>query len=141
MNDDDPGSNSMSRKVNRRAQFSLINHEKYKYNDLCILFMDGMALWRDGNIQIGLTKYPMSRLTKCMVHHKYKKLYRREESFLRIALRYLIMTSVVSGALCVGISLNSRKQSSEHTNIANKHKIEQFQLRIKNDCYDINNVR
>lgn len=141
MNDDDPGSNSMSRKVNRRAQFSLINHEKYKYNDLCVLFMDGMALWRDGNIQIGLTKYPMSRLTKCMVDYKYKKLYRSEESFLRIALRYLIMTSTVSGALWLGILINSKNQQSQHTNIANKNKIEQFQLQIKNFCGDINNSR
>lgn len=141
MTDDDPGSNSMSRKVNRRAQFSLINHEKYKYNDLCILFMDGMALWRDGNIQIGLTKYPMSRLTKCMVRHKYKKLYRREESFLHTVFRYLIMTSTVSGALWLGILINSKNQQHRHTNIANKHKIEQFQLQIKNFRDGVNDGR
>lgn len=139
MNDDDPGGNSISRKVNRRAQFSLINHEKYKYNNLCILFMDGMVLWRDGNIQIGLTKYPMSRLTKCMVHHKYKKLYMRGESFLHTVFRYLIMTSTVSGALWLGILINSKNQQPQHTNIANKNKIEQFQLQTKNFCGDINN--
>lgn len=38
------------RQINRRAQLALIKHQKYKYNDLCILFMDGMALWRDGNV-------------------------------------------------------------------------------------------
>jgi len=95
MNDDDPDSNSVLRKANRRAQFFLLNREQYKYNNMCIIFLDGMILWRDGKIQIGLKKYPMSQLTKYMLHREYKKLYGIQEHFLRSALRYLVMTSIV----------------------------------------------
>lgn len=121
MNSDDPDGNSMSRQINRHAQFALINHEKYKYNDLCILFRDGTCLWRDGRIQIDMKKYPMTRRTRRMVQREYKKLYGNGENFLKTVLRYLVMTSGMTGLMLFwglsrgpkGSDLNQAKSSQD----------------------------
>ena len=104
------------RQINRRAQLALINHQKYKYNDLCILFMDGMALWRDGKIQIGMTKYPMSCLTRRLVQREYKKLYENANSFVQTALRYLIMTSSLTGLIWFGMLLGGKQNPKQTFN-------------------------
>lgn len=116
MNSDDPEANSMSRQLNRRAQSALINHEKCKYNDLCILFMDGVCLWRDGTIQVGHTKYPMSRFTKSLVRRKYQKIYGKDNELLRAGLRYLLMTSTLLGLIWIGMIFGARKSNTQdHT--------------------------
>lgn len=104
------------RQINRRAQLALIKHQKYKYNDLCILFMDGMALWRDGHIQVGMTKYPMSRLTLRLVQREYKKLYENANSFVQTALRYLIMTSSLTGLIWFGMLLGGKQNPKQTFN-------------------------
>ena len=123
------------RQINRRAQLALINHQKYKYNDLCILFMNGMALWRDGKIQIGMTKYPMSRLTLRLVQREYKKLYKTANNFAQTALRYLIMTSSLTGLIWFGMLLRSGSnntktfnQNASDTTQTILNKVEQAQL-------------
>ena len=123
------------RQINRRAQLALIKHQKYKYNDLCILFMDGMALWRDGHIQVGMTKYPMSRLTRRLVRREYKKLYKTANNFAQTALRYLIMTSSLTGLIWFGMLLGGKQnpkqtfnQNASDTTQTILNKVEQAQL-------------
>ena len=134
-----------SSKINRHAQFALINHKKYKYNDLCILFMDGTCLWREGFIQSGLKKYPMSRLTKRMVQHEYKKLYGRQDNFGHVVLRYLTMTSMVMGLLWIGILMGghnkSREEKATHDAMVRtaQAKYEQIQTNVAYLCDTINN--
>ena len=124
-----------SRQINRRAQSALRNHQKYKYNDLCILFMNGMALWRDGHIQVGMTKYPMSRLTRRLVQREYKKLYKTANNFAQTALRYLIMTSSLTGLIWFCMLLrsgsNNRKTFNQNTSDTTQtilNEVEQAQL-------------
>jgi len=140
---EEPEPDSSIRKINRHAQFALINHEKYKYNDLCILFMDGTCLWRDGNIQIGLNKYPMSSLTKLLVRRKYKKIYHTDNNFLHTVFKYLIMTSSVTGLIWIGMIMGGKKQTDKqqpqhiHTVAAAQNKYEQTQSQINNLCDSI----
>lgn len=132
MNSDDPDGNSMSRQINRRAQSALINHEKCKYNDLCILFMDGLCLWRDGTIQVGNTKYHMSRLTKSLVRRKYQKIYGKDNELLRVGLRYLLMTSTILGLIWIGMIFGARKsQPQDRTPPAPAIRYEQAQSRSR----------
>jgi len=109
----EPDSNNL-RRINRHAQFALINHEKYKYNDLCILFRDGTCLWRDGRIQIDMKKYPMTRRTRRMVQREYKKLYGNSENFLKTVLHYLVMTSSVTGLMLFGVLSRGPKASDSN---------------------------
>lgn len=136
----DPEPDSSIRKINRHAQFALINHEKYKYNDLCILFMDGTCLWRDGNIQVGLHKYPMSRITKFMVKRRYNKLYHKENNFLHAVFRHLVMTSTVSGLVLIGMSIGKTNKENNNqikpaTTVQNTY--EQTQSQVNNLCDSI----
>ena len=137
---EEPEPDSSIRKINRHAQFALINHEKYKYNDLCILFMDGTCLWRDGNIQVGLHKYPMSRITKFMVKRRYNKLYHKENNFLHAVFRHLVMTSTVSGLVLIGMSVGKTNKENNNqikpaTTVQNTY--EQTQSQVNNLCDSI----